>query len=122
MAAAGGKRAKPPGRAGQSALDIAEQLHSVRHMLNNGRSSYEIRQALALQYGLPERTAERRLKEAREQQVRELEQLDRKELAAQLIGAAADILKEAKQTKQLSNALGALGFISRLTGLEMPRN
>lgn len=116
------QKPKPPGRAGKGALDIAEQLHSVRVMLSNGRSPYEIRQALAIQYGLPERTAERRIKEARELQVRELEQLDRKELAAQLIGAAADILKEAKETRQLSNALGALGFISRLTGLEMPRN
>lgn len=122
MAQPGGKRVKPPGRAGQSALDIAEQLHSVRRMLNNGRSNYEIGQALAAEYGLPERTIRRRIAEAREQQVRELEQLDRKELAAQLIGAAADILKEAKETRQLSNALGALGFISRLTGLEMPRN
>lgn len=103
-------------------MDIAEQLHSVRRMLNAGRSSYSICQALAAQYGLPERTARRRIAEAREQQVKELEQLDRRQLAAQLIGAAAEILEEAKETRQLSNALGALGFISRLTGLEMPRN
>jgi len=103
-------------------MDIAEQLHSVRRMLNSGRSSYSICQALATEYGLPERTARRRIAEAREQQVRELEQLDRRELAAQLIGAASEILEEAKETRQLSNALGALGFISRLTGLEMPRN
>jgi hypothetical protein len=49
-----------PGRAPKSALEIAEQLHVVRKMLTMGRSPFEIRQALALQYGLPERTAERR--------------------------------------------------------------
>ena len=116
------QKPKPEGRAPKSALDIAEQVHLVRRMLNSGRTSYEICQALATAYGLPQRTAFRRIAEAREQQVRELEQLDRKQLAAQLLNAAAEILAEAKESKQLSNALGALGYISRLTGLELPRN
>jgi len=107
-----------PGRAPKTALDIAEQLHTVRKMLTMGRSPFEIRQALALQYGLPERTAERRIAEARQQMVRELEMIDRKELAAQLIRTAEEILGEARESRQLSNALGALGVISRLTGLE----
>jgi DNA-binding transcriptional MerR regulator len=107
-----------PGRAPKTALDIAEQLHTVRQMLTMGRSPFEIRQALALQYGLPERTAERRIAEARQQMVRELEMIDRKELAAQLIRTAEEILGEARESRQLSNALGALGVISRLTGLE----
>jgi hypothetical protein len=107
-----------PGRAPKTALDIAEQLHTVRKMLTMGRSPFEIRQALALQYGLPDRTAERRIAEARQQMVRELEMIDRKELAAQLIRTAEEILGEARESRQLSNALGALGVISRLTGLE----
>ena len=90
----------------------------VRKMLTMGKSPFEIRQALALQYGLPERTAERRISEARQQMVKELEMIDRKELAAQLLQTAEEILGEARQTRQLSNALGALGFISRLTGME----
>jgi len=112
------QKPKPAGRAAKSALDIAEQLHMVRKMLTMGKSPFEIRQALALQYGLPERTAERRISEARQQMVKELEMIDRKELAAQLLQTAEEILGEARQTRQLSNALGALGFISRLTGME----
>jgi len=107
-----------PGRASQSALDIAEQLHVVRKMLTMGKATYEICQVLALQYGLAERTAQRRIAEARQQMVRELDMIDRKELAAQLIRTAEEILGEARESKQLSNALGALGVISRLTGLE----
>lgn len=112
------QKPKPAGRASKSTLDIAEQINAVAKMLTMGKSPYEIRQVLAMQYGLPERTADRRISEARQQLVRDVESIDRKELAAQLLRAAEEILGEARQTRQLSNALGALGFISRLTGME----
>lgn len=111
-----------PGRAPKSALDIAEQINVTQKMLTMGKAPFEIRQALALQYGLPERTAERRISEARQLMVKELEIVDRKQLAAQLLRTAEEILGEARETRQLSNALGALGFISRVTGIEQRNN
>jgi hypothetical protein len=122
MAGMAGDKAAKPARAGQSSLEIAQQISDVREMLSMGKQRYQICQVLAIRYGLPTRTADRRIAEARAQQVKELEQMDRKELAAQLISSAQDILTEARESKQLSNALGALGFISRLTGLEPTRN
>jgi hypothetical protein len=111
-------RSTDPNRVGKSAVEIAQQLADVRQMLSMGRNRPTIIQAMAARYGLPPRTTDRRIKEARSCQVAELEALDRKQLAAQLIEAAAEILGEARESKQLSNALGALGFISRLTKLE----
>jgi hypothetical protein len=87
-------------------------------MLTMGRSPFEICQALAISHGLPERTARRRIAEAREHMAKEIDMLDRRQLAAQLIRTAEEILGEARETKQLSNALGAIGFISRVTGIE----
>lgn len=112
------KQKRKPGRARESAADIAQQINTVQRMLTHGKNTYDICQALALEYGLPERTARRRIAEAREQLRAEVASLDRQDLAAQLIKAAQEILGEARETRQLSNALGALGFISRVTGIE----
>jgi len=116
------ERSAKPQKRGCSAREIAEELMEVRHLLNLGKNNPQICRILSDKYGLQERTAYRRIADARKQQVAELEQLDRRELAAQLINAAQEILDEARTTRQLSNALGALGFISRMTGIEVPRN
>jgi hypothetical protein len=112
------KTRKDPSRVGQTAMEIAQQINDARQMLAMGRNRYTICQALTARYGLSIRTADRRLREARETMVEEWEAIDRKQLAAQLIEAASEILGEARESKQLSNALGALGFISRITKLE----
>jgi hypothetical protein len=104
------------------AAQIAEQIAEVRKLLSLGRQNYQIRQVLSVKYGLSDRTIERRIRDARAEQVDELEKLDRKQLAAQLISAAYEILGEARETRQLSNALGALGFMARMTGLETRNN
>jgi hypothetical protein len=104
------------------AAQVGEQVAEVRHLLARGKQNYEIRQVLTLKYGLSDRTIERRIRDARAEQVGELEKLDRKQLAAQLISAAYEILGEARETRQLSNALGALGFMARMTGLETRNN
>lgn len=104
------------------AAQIAEQIAEVRKLLSLGRQNYQIRQVLSVKYGLSDRTIERRIRDARAEQVDELEKLDRKQLAAQLISAAYEILGEARETRQLSNALGALGFMARMTGLEVKNN
>jgi hypothetical protein len=101
---------------------IAEQLAEVRRLLSMGKQRYQICQVLAIKWGLSDRTIDRRISDARAAQVAEFDGLDRKQLAAQLISAAQDILGEARETKQLSNALGALSFVARLTGLETKQN
>jgi hypothetical protein len=101
---------------------VGEQIAEVRHLLAMGKQNYEIRQVLSIKYGMSDRTVERRISDARAEQVDALEKLDRKELAAQLISAAYEILGEARESRQLNNALGALGFMARMTGLEGRQN
>jgi hypothetical protein len=101
---------------------VGEQIAEVRHLLAMGKQNYEIRQVLSIKYGMSDRTVERRIRDARAEQVDALEKLDRKELAAQLISAAYEILGEARESRQLNNALGALGFMARMTGLEGRQN
>jgi hypothetical protein len=101
---------------------VGEQIAEVRHLLAMGKQNYEIRQVLTIKYGMSQRTVERRISDARAEQVDALEKLDRKELAAQLISAAYEILGEARESRQLNNALGALGFMARMTGLEGRQN
>ena len=104
------------------AAEVAEQIAEVRHLLAMGKQNYEIRQVLTIKYGMSQRTVERRISDARAEQVDALEKLDRKQLAAQLISAAYEILGEARESRQLNNALGALGFMARITGLEGRQN
>lgn len=104
------------------AATVAEQLAETRRLLALGKQRYQICQVLAIKWGLSDRTIDRRIADARAAQVAELEGLDRKQLAAQLISAAQEILGEARETRQLSNALGALSFVARLTGLETRNN
>lgn len=73
-------------------------------------------------WGLHNQTADRRIALARRSMVDDLERVDRKEKAAQLLEAAEDILKMARETRQLSNALGALSFQARVLGLEQKQN
>lgn len=101
---------------------ISEQLGEVRRLLSMGKQRHEICRVLSIKWGLSDRTIDRRISDARAAQVAELEGLDRKQLAAQLISAAQEILGEARETRQLSNALGALSFVARLTGLETRNN
>ena len=101
---------------------VGEQIAEVRHLLAMGKQNYEIRQVLTIKYGMSQRTVERRISDARAEQVDALEKLDRKQLAAQLISAAYEILGEARESRQLNNALGALGFMARMTGLEGRQN
>jgi len=49
--------------------------------------------------------------------VRDITGIDRQQFAAQLIEAAADIQKAAQDTRQLSNALGALRLQSEILGI-----
>ncbi|MEN9861308.1 MAG: hypothetical protein RLZZ515_1790 [Cyanobacteriota bacterium] len=104
-------------RAAFTALEIADQVDAVRDWLAQGLRPNQVRRRCAEEWGLQTRAAESRMQLARQRMVQDLESIDRKEKAAELLEAAAEILQLARETRQLSNALGALGFISKLTRL-----
>jgi hypothetical protein len=105
-----------------NSLEIAEQVEEARSLLVQGWRQTRVRQLLAEKHGLSGRTADRRVEDARRAMVRDLDMIDRKEKAAQLLEAAEEILFMARESRQLSNALGALSFQARMLGLEAPRN
>jgi hypothetical protein len=104
-----------------NSLEIARQVDEVRDWLAAGMRPHKIRQKCSEVWGVSSRTAEHRMAAARQEMLRDIEGLDRRAKAAELLEAAAEILEMARESKQLSNALGALGFQARLLGLE-PKN
>lgn len=102
---------------GNNSLEIAEQIYQVRDWLVAGYRPSEIRKLCAEQWGLKTRTAEMRMQAARQEMVRDISGIDRQQFAAQLVEAAAEILKDAKGSRQLSNALGALRLQAEILGV-----
>jgi dTDP-4-dehydrorhamnose reductase len=104
-------------RASFTAVEIADQIDTVRGWISHGVRTYEIRRRCAEEWGLQTRAAENRIQEARRAMVRDLDRLDRKELASQLIETLLKVQEQALDTRQGSNAIGASRLISELTGL-----
>ena len=113
----GGKRKSNKKAPGHAALLIAEQINFCREELVAFNTAYQIRKMLAERWGLPERTADDRIKCAREAIKADISVIDRQELASMLMDMATAIAKEAKETRQLSNAIGGIRLISDLAGL-----
>ncbi len=116
---------KPPtkrDRTCYASLEIAEQINQVREWLIEGLRPQQIRAKCLEMWGLKTRAAESRIAGARQAMLRDLDGIDRKEIAAQMIEQATEILKLARETRQLSNAIGALRFSSELLGLNQRRN
>jgi hypothetical protein len=109
-------------RTGSASIEIADQTDQVRELLIEGFRPYQIRKICAERWGLSGRTAESRIAGARRLMLSDLDGIDRKEFAAQMIEQATEILKMARETRQLSNAIGALRFSSELLGLNQRRN
>ena len=101
-----------------TAMEISEQVDTVRKWLTMGLRPYEIRRKCAEQYGLAGRTADSRMAEARRQQVCDVGAIKREELLAQSIEALQQVLYESMDNKQCSNAIGAIRLMSELTGLQ----
>ena len=115
--AQGGKRKSTKKAPGHKSLEIAEQINFCREQLVAFSTAYQIRKMLAERWGLPERTADDRIKAAREAIKNDISVIDRQELASMLMDMAVAIAKEAKETRQLSNAIGGIRLISELGGL-----
>jgi len=112
-----GKRKSTKPAPGAKALLIAEQINFCRDQLVGFKSAHKIRGMLADKWGLPERTADDRIKAAREAIRNDVAKVDRQELASLMIEMATAIADEARDTRQLSNAIGAMRLLGELGGL-----
>ena len=117
MAAADGADAQPKKRLAFSALEIAEQIYAVRDWLSHGKRPHEIRRLCLERWGLSTRVAENRIHEARRAMVRDVEAIDRKELAAQALETLLKVQEQSLDTRQGSNAIGATRLMLELAGI-----
>lgn len=104
-------------RSGWNAREICDQTDAVRDLITNGWPAHRIRRYCADTWGLSTRTAETRIHQARREMVRDIGDTDRREVAAMLAETATWILQEARDGKQLSNALGAARLHAELLGV-----
>ena len=112
-----GKRKSEKPAPGHKALLIAEQVNFCREELVAFRTAYEIRKKLAEKWGLPERTADSRIKCAREAIREDAAKIDRQDLAALMIEMCEAVARESVSTSQMSNAIGAMRLLGELGGL-----
>lgn len=100
-----------------NALEIADQVFKVQEWLVAGHRPNEIRRFCSDNWGLNSRVAEARIQAARRQMIQDVNCLDRKEKAAQIIEQLEKVLNMSLETKQCSNAIGSLSLQAKLLGL-----
>ncbi len=111
-----GKRTGGDNR-GQKALAIAEQMHYAKERLIGFGRTGQICQEMAEKWGLSERTAASRVAQARRLITEEVNQADRQEIVAVMMQQCLKIATEASETRQLSNAIGAMRLYGELVGV-----
>lgn len=102
---------------GKKSVEIAEQINVAVDGLVNFNTPKQIREILSERYGLHERTADSRIQAAREQIKRDANGADRQEIVATMMSQCLKIAKEASETRQLSNAIGAMRLYGALIGV-----
>jgi len=102
---------------GKSALDMADQIDFCMAQLINFRSAREIRSELATRWGLKERTADNRIQAARLKIRQDANNQDRQDVVATMMEQCLKIAREAAETRQLSNAIGAMRLYGELVGV-----
>ena len=108
---------QPKKRNAYTALEVAAQINQIRDWLSHGKRPNEIRRLSAEQWGLSSRVAETRISLARREMVKDLEQLDRKDLAAQAMETLLKVQEMSLDTRQGSNAIGATRLLLELAGI-----
>ena len=96
---------------------IAEQVTTVMGWLSDGRRPFEIRQMATEQWGVSGETADERIALARKQLLKDISAADRQEIAAQVMHGFSRIALESLETRQLSNAIGALRAYAEVAGV-----
>jgi hypothetical protein len=112
-----GEKVKDGVRRVFTSVEVARQVDQVREWLITGYRPSEIRQLCAEHWGVRTRAAESRMQEARREVLRDIAAIDRQEITAQMVESASDILKLARESRQLSNAIGALRLQAELLGI-----
>ena len=102
---------------GKATLQIADEVQFCVQQLVNFKTPFEIRQLLSERWGLSERTGDRRIQAARELIKRDANMADRQEIVATMMAQCLKIATEASETRQLSNAIGAMRLYGELIGV-----
>lgn len=107
---------------GNTALEIAEQVHQVQEMLTAGVRPNVIRRYCADEWGLSTRTAEKRMADARRKMVTDANCYDRTEKVGQMLQQLEKVLEDALKMRQGSNAIGAIRLQADLLQLLTRQN
>ena len=100
-----------------TAVEIAAQIDEVRGWLSQGKRPYQIRSLCSERWGLKTSVAESRMQAARQAMVRDVDSIDRKELAAQALETLLKVQEMSLDTRQGSNAIGATRLMLELAGI-----
>lgn len=103
--------------AGHKALEIARQIRECQDLLIKYRTAREIRDYLSDKYGMEARTADDRIKCARESIRDDINGIERQELAAIMAEMALSVAKQAEERGQFNNVIGAMRLLGELGGL-----
>ena len=104
-------------KTGERALEIALQINEAKEMLIAFYRPGQVCDALADKWGVSERTARARLAQARKLITAEVNAADRQDVVATMMQQCLKIAKEASETRQLSNAIGAMRLYGELVGV-----
>ena len=102
---------------GHKSAEIARQIRECQDLLIGFKSAREIRDYLAANYGLPTRTADDRIKAAREAIRDDINGIERQELAATMAEMCISIAQQAQDRGQYNNVIGAMRLLGELGGL-----
>ena len=98
-------------------METAAQVDHCVKALIAFKTPRVIRQELADLWGLSDRTSERRIQTAREQMTRDVNAEQRQDVVARMMQQCLAIAEQASDTRQLSNAIGAMRLYGELLGV-----
>ena len=105
-----------------NAIEIAGQVAQVQEWLTQGKRPNQIRALCSEQWGLHSRIAESRMQAARRQMCVDANVYDRQEKVGQMLQQLEEVLQQALQMRQGSNAIGALRLQADLLQLLARQN
>lgn len=117
-----GAATPPRKRAAYRAIEIAEQVAQVQEWLTQGKRPNQIRALCAEHWGLQTRASEQRMQDARRQMCVDANVYDRQEKVGQMLQQLEQVLEQALQMRQGSNAIGALRLQADLLQLLARQN
>lgn len=105
-----------------NATEIAKQIWQVQEWLVAGVRPNQIRRMCKEEWGLGTRTAESRIAAARQQIVQDVNVLDRQQKVGQMVEQLEKVLAMSLETRQGSNAIGAIRLQADLLQLLARQN